>query len=63
LRLVAHQMRVSEGALLYRLKHSTEPSRLDGRVLQATALDGLEAVVAELQERLEDGRPRGEGRP
>lgn len=62
-RQLARQFGVSEGALRYRLKRGTEPPRPDGRTQQATALDGLEAVVEGLQERLEDARLTGEGRP
>jgi transposase len=62
-RQLARQFGVSEGALRYRLKRTTEPARPDGRTQQATALDGLEAVIAGLQERLEDARLTGEGRP
>lgn len=62
-RQMARQFGVSEGALRYRLKRATEPPRPDGRRHQATALDGLEAVVEGVQERLEDARLTGEGRP
>jgi hypothetical protein len=62
-RQLARQFGVSEGALRYRLRRATEPARPDGRAEQGTALDGLEAVVEGLQERLEDGRLTGEGRP
>lgn len=62
-RQLARQFGVSEGALRYRLRRATEPVRPDGRTDQATALDGLEGVVEGLQERLEDGRLTGEGRP
>ncbi len=62
-RQLARQFGVSEGALRYRLKRTTEPPRPDGRTQQATALDGFEAAVEGLQERLEDGRLTGDGRP
>jgi transposase len=62
-RQLARQFGVSEGTLRYRLKRTTEPPRPDGRAEQATALDGLEAVVEGLQERMEDARLTGEGRP
>jgi transposase len=62
-RQLASQLGVSEGALRYRLKRHAEPEWVDGRTMQPTALDGLEAVVEEVQERLDDGRLVGEGRP
>lgn len=62
-RQLARQFGVSEGALRYRLRRARERDRPDGRAEQATALDGLEAVIAGLQERLHDGRLTGEGRP
>jgi transposase len=63
IRQLARQLGVSEGALRYRLKRLEGPDRVDGRSRQPTALDGLEEVVEAIQERLEDGRLRGEGRP
>lgn len=62
-RQLAHQLGVTEGAVRYRLKRLGEPERRDGRARQSTALDGYEDVVEALQERLGDGRLRGEGRP
>lgn len=62
-RQLARQMGVTEGALRYRLKRQDEPECVDGRTRQPTALDGYEEVVEALQERLGDGRLRGEGRP
>lgn len=63
IRQMARQLGVSEGALRYRLKRLEEADRADGRSRQPTALDGLEQVVGEVQERLGDGRLTGEGRP
>lgn len=62
-RQLARQVGVSEGALRYRLKRRGEPGRADGRTRQATALDGLEAAVEGIQERLRDGRLNGGDRP
>lgn len=53
---------MTEGALRYRLKARAE-DRPDRRANQATALDGFEDRVLAIQERLEDGRLTGEGRP
>jgi len=49
----------------YRLKKLEEEvaEAPDGRARQATALDGYEDAVRAIQERLEDGRLTGEGRP
>jgi transposase len=62
-RQLARQLGVAESALRYRLKQATEPESVDGRTRQSTALDGLEDVVEAIQERLEDGRLSGRGRP
>jgi len=64
-RQLAEQLEVTEGALRYRLKKLEEegPEAADGRADQATALDGYEEAVRAIQERLEDGRLTGEGRP
>jgi transposase len=64
-RQLAKQLEVTEGALRYRLKKLEEegPEAPDGRATQATALDGYEEAVRRVQERLEDGRLTGEGRP
>ena len=60
---LAEQLGVTEGALRYRLKRLGAPERADGRSQQPTALDGLEAHVEAIQERLDDGRLKGKGRP
>jgi len=62
-RQLARQLGVSEGALRYRLRRQAEGAVVDGRSLQATALDGYEEIVEALQERLGDGRLSGQGRP
>lgn len=62
-RQLACQLGVTEGALRYRLIRAAEGPGVDGRTRQPTALDGLEDVVEAIQERLDDGRLRGEGRP
>ena len=62
IRQLAKQLEVTEGALRYRLKMGSEP-KADGRAMQPTALDGYEAAVLAIQERLGDGRLTGEGRP
>jgi transposase len=51
-RQMAHQLGVTEGALRYRLKRLEEPEQKDGRSRQPTALDGYEAALEALQERL-----------
>jgi len=61
-RQLATQLDVTEGALRYRLKQAREAGA-DGRADQPTALDGYEAAVRAIQERLGDGRLTGEGRP
>jgi len=61
-RQLAAQLGVTEGALRYRLKKPEAPEP-DGRAEQPTALDGYEAAVRGIQERLGDGRLTGEGRP
>ncbi len=61
-RRLAKQLQVTEGALRYRLKLRGE-QKVDGRTRQPTALDGLEDAVVAIQERLDDGRLSGEGRP
>jgi hypothetical protein len=60
-RQLAKQLGVTEGALRYRLR--VERDGGDGRANQATALDRYAAAVVAIQERLEDGRLTGEGRP
>jgi len=62
-RRLARQLGVAESALRYRMKRASEPAAVDGRARQPTALDGLEEVVEAIQERLEDGRLTGRGRP
>jgi transposase len=63
-RRVAKQMGVTEGALRYRLKKRTAGEVADGRARKATALDGYEAAVETILERLGDARVSGgEGRP
>ena len=61
-RQLATQLGVTEGVVRYRLKKAEAPD-LDGRAEQSTALDGYEAAVRAIQERLGDGRLTGEGRP
>lgn len=62
-RQLARQLGVSEGALRYRSRRQAEGTVVDGRSLQATALDGYEEMVEALQERLGDGRLSEQGRP
>jgi transposase len=62
-RQLARQLGVTEGALRYRLNRAAKPAGADGRARQPTALDGLGEVVEAIQERLEDGRLTGRGRP
>lgn len=63
-RQVARQLGVTEGALRYHLRKRTEGREgEDGRRNQPTAVDGYEAVVEGILERLECWRVRGEGRP
>ena len=62
-RQLARQLGVSEGALRYRLKQLDGGAHVDGRAGKPTALDGLEEVVQQVQERLGDGRLTGKGRP
>lgn len=61
-RQLAKQLGVAESALRYRLKQTGE-ARADGRANQPTALDGYEDAMLAVQERLDDGRLTGEGRP
>ena len=63
-RQLADQLGVTEGVLRYRLKKLGEEGAEapDGHAQQAMALDGYDAVRA-IQERREDGRLSGEGRP
>ena len=64
IRQVARQLGVTEGALRYRLKKVAEGENgFDGRSLQPTAVDGYEAAIEGLLERLDCWRVTGEGRP
>ena len=63
IRQLARQLGVSEGALRYRLRRLEAGECIDGRRHKPTALDGLEEVVEQVQERLGDGRLTGRGRP
>ncbi len=63
-RQLAKQLEVSEGALRYRLRKLEDGAEAsDGRADQTTALDGYEEAVRAVQERLDDGRLGGAGRP
>ena len=60
-RQLATQLGVTEGVVRHRLKKAEAPD-LDGRAEQSTSLDGYEAAVRAIQERLGDvsadrGRP------
>ena len=59
-RCVAEQMGVTEGALRYRLKRRAEGERPDGRARKATAVNGFEAAIEAILERLGDRRLQGE---
>ncbi len=63
IRQVARQLGVTEGALRYRLRKAGSESRPDGRSLQPTAVEGYEAAVTAILERLECRRVTGAGRP
>jgi transposase len=63
IRQVARQLGVTEGALRYRLRKRAAGPRVDGRSLQASAVDGYEEAIQTILERLDDGRLLGEGRP
>ena len=60
-RQVARQLGVTEGALRYHL--SKPPEARDGRRDKRTSVDGLEAVVRGVLERMACFRVTGEGRP
>ena len=63
-RQVARQLGVAEGALRYRFRKRAEGREgEDGRRGQPTAVDGYEAAVDAVLERLECWRVTGEGRP
>lgn len=63
IRQLAQQMGVSEGALRYRFRKAEDGPSVDGRSKQPTAVDGYEEAIRAIQERLDDGRLTGEGRP
>lgn len=63
IRQIACQLGVSEGAVRYRLRRRAEDEQADGRANKPTRLDGYEAAVEAILERLEDWRVMGEGRP
>lgn len=63
IRQIEKQMRVTEGALRYRLKQRAEDPKPEGRSFQRTSLDGFEEAVTAVLERLECYRVTGEGRP
>jgi transposase len=62
MRRLAKPLGVSDGTVRYRLKR-LERGGADGRSNQPTAVDGYEAAIAAIQERLGDARLTGRGRP
>ncbi|HSL72048.1 MAG TPA: IS21 family transposase [Longimicrobiales bacterium] len=62
-RQLARQFGVTEGALRYRLRRQGEAEQPDGRRNKPSLVNGYEAAIDALLERLEDGRVSGGQRP